>query len=379
MSFAAFLTTLRHSGSRKADLLDHTAADFNAASMTRRNLKWRIRGVTYDSPPAVALRDLRKGDCAILLPGCTKSDPFALHFGDRPMYLPYLPDDPTNAAFRLQQLELLCPAPASSRRRSPLFCSDDTSRSLTHAQADDTFNALATLALGPAVAMALSLHSGRVWLASALLALHSSDATIQAMVRWLCPESIRTYAHMEPAEYERFLLSAISAPITSRLSRNLPTTDADDCVAHLSDAVAGFSDYSPARQPLARLPARAGVSPPLTPPRSTSQRILNFDDEDDGGAFDCEVEASGLCDAGPPIGRENIAPGGEVAVPFRLNGSEVHYAGRVVRPAPGSSSATPQWDVSFPDGDVYVVRHDRLFTVLELGSHSPTSAPTGAL
>ena len=161
-------------------------------------------------------------------------------------------------------------------------------------------------------------------------------------MRWLCPESIRTYAHMKSAEYERFLLSAISAPITSSLSGNLPTTDADDCVAHLSDAVVGFSDCSAARQPLARLPARVGVSPPLTPPRSTSQRILNFDDERDNGAFDCEVEAPGLCNAGPPIGRENIAPGGEVAVPFRLNGSEVHYAGRVVRPAPSSSSATPQ-------------------------------------
>ena len=377
VSFAAFLTTLRHSGSRKADLLDHTAADFSAASMTRRNLKWRISGVTYDSPPAVALRDLRVGDCAILLPGCTKSDPFALHFGDRPMYLPFLPDDPTNAAFRLQQLELLCPVPASSRRRCPLFCSDDTSRSLTHAQADNTFNALATLALGPAVAMTLSLHSGRVWLASALLALHSSDATIQAMVRWLCPESIRTYAHMEPAEYEKFLLSAISAPITSRLSRNLPTIDADDCVAHLSDAVSGFSDCSPARRPLARLPAGIRATP-LTPPRHSAQQTLNFDDEDDDDAFDCEVEASGLCDAGNPIGRENIAPGIEVAVPFRLNGSEVHYAGRVLRPASSSSTANPQWDVSFPDGDVYVVRHDRLFAVLELGSHSPASAPRQA-
>ena len=378
VSFAAFLTTLRHSGSRKADLLDHTAADFNAASMTRRNLKWRIRGVTYDSPPAVALRDLREGDCAILLPGCTKSDPFALHFGDRPMYLPFLPDDPTNAAFRLQQLELLCPVPASSRRRSPLFCSDDTSRSLTHAQADDTFNALATLALGSAVAMTLSLHSGRVWLASALLALHSSDATIQAMVRWLCPESIRTYAHMEPAEYEKFLLSAISAPITSRLSRNLPTIDADACVAHLSDAVAGFSDSPPARRPLTRLPTGARASPPPTPTRSSARQVLNFDDEDSDDAFDCEVESSGLCDAGPLIGNENIAAGDEVAIPFRLNGSEVHYAGRVVRPASNSSSATPQWNVAFPDGDVYVVRHDCIFTILELGSHSPASAPRQA-
>ena len=83
-----------------------------------------------------------------------------------------------------------------------------------------------------------------------------------------------TYAHMKSAEYERFLLSAISAPITSSLSGNLPTTDADDCVAHLSDAVVGFFDCSAARQPLARLPARVGVSPPLTPPRSTSQQTL---------------------------------------------------------------------------------------------------------
>ena len=53
---------------------------------------------------------VRAGDCTILLPGCTKSDPFALHFGDRPIYLPYLPDDPTNAVNRLQQLKLLAPS-----------------------------------------------------------------------------------------------------------------------------------------------------------------------------------------------------------------------------------------------------------------------------
>ena len=35
----------------------------------------------------------------------------------------------------------------------------------------------------------------------------------------------------------------------------------------------------------------------------TMLRQMNFDDEDDDDAFDCEVEASGLCDAGNPIGR----------------------------------------------------------------------------
>ena len=120
------------------------------------------------------------------------------------------------------------------------------------------------------------------------------------------------------------------------------------------------------------------AGPPPTPTRSSARQVLNFDDEDDDDAFDCEVESSGLCDAGPLIGNENIAAGDEVAIPFRLNGSEVHYAGRVVRPASTSSSATPQWNVAFPDGDVYVVRHDRLFAVLELGSHSPASAPRQA-
>ena len=364
-SFAAFLTTLRHSGSRKADLLDHSDADFDAASMSRRNLKWRIRGVLYENPPSVALRDLGPGDCAVLIPGCTKSDPFALHFGDRPIYLPYLPDDPTNAASRLQQLELLCPVPAASRRRVPLFCADEISRPLTHAQADNTFNALANIALGPAVAMTISLHSGRVWLASALLARHSSDATIQAMVRWLCPESIRTYAHLEPADYERLLVSAIGAPITSRLSRNLPTIDADACVAHLSDAIAGITGDPVPRSPLARPTSNRPPSTPL--PDDAPRRALAFDDED-GDEFECEVETSGLCDAGAPVDHEDLVPGAAVAVPFRLNGVAVHYAGHILRPAPPSSAGDAQYDVSFPDGDVYRARHDRLFTVVELGS-----------
>ena len=37
-----------------------------------------------------------------------------------------------------------------------------------------------------------------------------------------------------------------------------------------------------------------------------------------------------------------------------------------------------QNEAPFPDGDVYVVRHDRLFAILELGSHSPASAPRQA-
>lgn len=365
ISFAALLTTVRHTGARKADLLCHSEADFDNSAMSRSNLKWRIRGVNYDNPLPVALRDIQRGDCAVLIPGCTKSDPFALHFGDRPMYLPYLPDDPTNAAARLAQLEILCPVTPAARRRSPLFCADNTARPLTHAQADQAFNGLATIALGPAVATTLSLHSGRVWLACALLARHASNPTIQAMVRWLCPESIRIYAHMEPGEYENNILTAIGAPITSRLARNLPVVDADDCVAFLSDSLDELTEHP---NPT---PFRAPLPGPVSPPSSAQKRRTLFPADDGADADDdneCEVESSGLCDAGPLLADESIVENVPVAVPFRLGGANVHFAGKIRREAPCSSATNPQYNVIFPDGETWAVRRDRLFHVVELGA-----------
>ena len=37
------------------------------------------------------LRALGPGDAAVLIPGCTKADPFAIMFGDKPMYLEFDP------------------------------------------------------------------------------------------------------------------------------------------------------------------------------------------------------------------------------------------------------------------------------------------------
>ena len=368
-SFAALLTTLRHTGARKADLLSYDDDDFDHSSMTRANLKWRISGSTYSSPLPIALRDLQRGDCAIIVPGCTKSDPFALHFGDKPMYLPYLPNDPTNAAARLASLEICCSVPATSRRRYPLFCADDVTRPLTHAQADNTFNSLATKALGPAVATTVSLHSGRVWLACALHANRVSPPTIQAMCRWLSPDSIRTYAHMEPAEYESYILAAIGAPITSRLAQHLPIIDADACVAHLTDSLDDLADDS---LPRPRRPALSRLTN-TPPPRSSdaARRSLAFDaaDEDESES-ECEVEASGLCDAGRLIDDENIVRGAAVAVPFRLSGTEVHFAGTITRRSDRDVNGVAQYEVRFPDGETWEVRRDRLFTAVELGSRA---------
>ena len=83
-----------------------------------------------------------------------------------------------------------------------------------------------------------------------------------------------------------------------------------------------------------------------------------------------EVEASGLCDAGRLIDDENVVRGAAVAVPFRLSGTEVHFAGTITRRSDRDVNGVAQYEVRFPDGETWEVRRDRLFTAVELGSRA---------
>ena len=100
--------------------------DFDNSSMSKLNIKWFVKGVIIDAPDATALRAaLAPGDAAVIIPGCTKADPFAIMFGDKPMYLEFDPTDRNNAALNLRDLELALPVAPERRRSTPLFCSDD--------------------------------------------------------------------------------------------------------------------------------------------------------------------------------------------------------------------------------------------------------------
>jgi hypothetical protein len=119
------------------------------------------------------------------------------------------------------------------RAHEPLLPSGQGRRSLDHKTADAIFKLLATKALGAAVAATLSLHSGRVWLACALLAKGKSPAVIQAFCRWKSAESVKIYARMNAAAYAATLLEVMEADITSISPHNLPTLDHDDKFAAL--------------------------------------------------------------------------------------------------------------------------------------------------
>ena len=143
----------------------------------RSMLIWMTRGVRCADPSSVLLRTLGPGDRAVYAPGGSKSDPDATVFGNMPVYLTYL-NEPTNAAFRLAALELAAPVHGSNRARSLLFPAEEPSVSLNHGLAERVFAELAEFALGVLTAATLSLHSGRDWLACAILARRCSGSLI---------------------------------------------------------------------------------------------------------------------------------------------------------------------------------------------------------
>ena len=354
VNFAAFLTTLRQSGSRKADLLSVTPEEFDPASMSRWNLKWYINGEIVDCPTLAQLRALKPGDAAVIIPGCTKADPFSIMFGDKPIYLLFDASDVCNAAWRLRELEIKEPVPAEHRRQVPLFCSDADNTPLSHALADSIFNAACLLCFGAQVAKTLSLHSGRVWLACALLAAGHSTATIQAMCRWLSPAAVRIYAHMNPEAAMSTLASAIQAPITSRLVTNLPTTDADSDVREIANDLSG-KQVSPALSVAGRARSQSVPALPST--------VEDDDDDGDLGAdFDCQVESAGMCDGGSLLADAHVTVGASVAVPFSLGSHQVHFQGTV-----SSLRSSSEVYVTFPDERPWLVARDRLYAVVALG------------
>ena len=154
--------------------------------MSRWNLKWYLNGRIVDCPTPAQLQALKPGDAAIIIPSCSKADPFAVMFGDKPIYLPVDQNDICNAAWRLRELEMKFPVAPVQRREVPLFVSDDDQTPLSHAVADSLFSAACLFCFGAEIAKTLSLHSGRVWLASLGV---GADTEVDVLLRRLQHES----------------------------------------------------------------------------------------------------------------------------------------------------------------------------------------------
>ncbi|KAL1495235.1 hypothetical protein AB1Y20_017098 [Prymnesium parvum] len=94
-----------------------------------------------------------------------------------------------------------------------------------------------TFLYGEAVASLYTFHSYRSGLATALHAAGVSDALIQLICRWMCPESLHVYRRIGTREHEGSIRKASSVDVDVLQSVNAPKVSADagfgELVSHL--------------------------------------------------------------------------------------------------------------------------------------------------
>ena len=248
-SLRGVICLLAQSGFRKAEVSLPSGVEFGPMHLSLANLVWRIRAVEEDGgerliiyPTVEQLRKLAPGDYALLRPPPSKADQLGLHWGADPIYLPWDPRQPMNAAVQLAALERLRKVHGPERRAVPLFV-DGRNRPWHHGLLDMRLKQLlAAIGVSEAEAKRYSWHSFRIYLACALLAAGADAPTIQALLRWRSAEALKLYARMNAEVYAGWLSSASTADISSVRATmwRLPRTDVDDAVAALTRGIERF-------------------------------------------------------------------------------------------------------------------------------------------
>ena len=234
-------------GSRKGESTRLPGDESSNDWFTRRSLTWNMSQATIVDPTETQLRSLKEGDFARLAPKGAKCDPYGMGHGTEPIVLPYHNDD-LNAAKWLAEIEMRWPSHGEHRDTLPLF-SDEAGEPFTDSRFAGIIMAVLTLVLGPERAALFSPHSWRVWLASALRVAGAPDPLIQALGRWMNPESIKIYARLGTEEYKHWIDKMMTVThIDATRTTNLPPLDQADVLRLWWEDAGGAT----ARQPRTR-------------------------------------------------------------------------------------------------------------------------------
>ena len=236
-SLRALTLTLASSGFRKDEIsVSKHGLACDADCLARANLRWFLRDKVYESGsvPPEFLQDPQPGDFAILTPGPSKSDPFDMIWGDKPIWLPFN-EDPLAAFSGLAEIELHDPLDGLQPDSAALFCDDD-GLPFSGSQLDTFLKQLLGRHYPPETVALYSWHSARIYLATALLAANASRAQIQALCRWQTEESLNIYACIGKQLYGTLLGSALSVRVdaarAATLADAIPFIDLQDVRRH---------------------------------------------------------------------------------------------------------------------------------------------------
>jgi len=183
-------------GSRKAELISHHVIMYMRADVSL----W-LDGIETVDPTATQLLSMvSMRDYLTVAVNVSKADSDGTKFGPNLISLLYNPNNAMSFAAAWRDYELAFPLRGAARRTTPLFTTDGA-HPWSATAVDNTLRGVMAATLTPAQRRGKTFHSKRVWLATALSDLHSSDGEIQALVRWSSVESLRIYARMN-MEYQ---------------------------------------------------------------------------------------------------------------------------------------------------------------------------------
>ena len=231
-SVCGVTATLAQTGFRKKEItVDKHGQPCDADCLSRGHLSWLLQSRYFNSGsvPSDRLGAAGVGDFAILTPPPSKSDPFDMVWGDKPIWLPFS-RDPLSAFAALAEIEAadeLAGPPMSVA----LFTGDD-GLPFSGAQLDGLLAHLLARHYPPATVKLYSWHSARIFLACALLAAKATRAQIQAVCRWQTEESLNIYACLGAQQYASLLTDAMAVRIdaarAATLADAVPFIDLED-------------------------------------------------------------------------------------------------------------------------------------------------------
>lgn len=163
---------------------------------------YRFHGVLTRTPRRRQLLEIAVGAMSYITPVPCKNDRDNKKFGATPIPSRYHPTRAINLCRELAKFEamrmLIAGVDAfelAERRTMPLIISP-RAVSFTKREIDDLFKKLIRLVATEERARQLSMHSFRVWLASALLAVGATPEQIMLLLRWSSEAAKRLYARM---------------------------------------------------------------------------------------------------------------------------------------------------------------------------------------
>jgi hypothetical protein len=235
-SWDAYVATSAATGFRKSEVaFTHP----EATPITRGAVSWIVQGLAVPFLSPLQLLALKEGDYVVLKPPPSKADPFALVWGNRPIYGAFLPHQKANMARAIRDLFVHVAVPEYRWADTPLFV-DDNLQPFSGAFIDSTLRAaLMSFGLSASEASKYSPHSFRIYLACALKSAGKSEAEIQMLCRWQSVDSLRLYARIDARQYAELVQAAHAADSRAVSVSSLPVLDAHQIHPALREFIGG--------------------------------------------------------------------------------------------------------------------------------------------